>query len=100
MENSALATGMQKVSFHSNPKESESESEAAQSCLTLSDPMDCRLPGSPIHGIFQAKVLDGMPLPSPIPKQGNAKECSNYCTIAPFSHASKVMLKIFQARLQ
>ena len=40
MENSALATGMQKVSFHSNPKESESESEAAQSCLTLSDPMD------------------------------------------------------------
>ena len=78
----------------------KSESEAAQSCLTLSDPMDCRLPGSPIHGIFQAKVLDGMPLPSPIPKQGNAKECSNYCTIAPFSHASKVMLKIFQARLQ
>ena len=52
MENSAVATGLEKVSFHSNPKE------------------------------------------------GNAKECSNYCTIALISHASKVMLKILQARLQ
>ena len=36
----------------------------------------------------------------PISKKGNAKECSNYCTIALVSHASKVMLKILQARLQ
>ena len=36
----------------------------------------------------------------PIPKKGNAKECSNYCTIALISHAGKVMLKILQARLQ
>ena len=36
----------------------------------------------------------------PIQKKGNAKECSNYCTIALISHASKVMLKILQARLQ
>ena len=36
----------------------------------------------------------------PIPKKGNAKECSNYCTIALISHASKVMLKILQARFQ
>ena len=36
----------------------------------------------------------------PIPKNSNAKECSNYCTIALISHASKVMLKILQARLQ
>ena len=36
----------------------------------------------------------------PIPKKGNAKECSNYCTIAPISRTSKVMLKILQARLQ
>ena len=50
--NSAVATGLEKVSFHSNPKES------------------------------------------------NAKECSNYRTIALISHASKVMLKILQARLQ
>ena len=50
--NSAVATGLEKVSFHSNPI------------------------------------------------KGNAKECSNYCTIALISHASKVMLKILQARLQ
>jgi len=35
-----------------------------------------------------------------VPKKGNAKECSNYCTIAFISHTSKVMLKILQARLQ
>ena len=52
LENSAVATGLEKVSFHSNPK------------------------------------------------KGNTKECSNYHTIALISHASKVMLKILQARLQ
>ena len=52
LENSAVATGLEKVSFHSNPK------------------------------------------------KGNAKEHSNYCTIALMSHASKLMLKILQARLQ
>ena len=52
LENSAVATGLEKVSFHSNPK------------------------------------------------KGNAKECSNYRTIALISHASKVMLKILQARLR
>ena len=52
LENSAVATGLEKVSFHSNPKEK------------------------------------------------HAKECSNYRTIALISHASKVMLKILQARLQ
>ena len=36
----------------------------------------------------------------PIPKKGNAKKCSHYCTIAHISHASKVMLKILKARLQ
>ena len=36
----------------------------------------------------------------PIPNKGNAKECSNYCTIALISHTSKVMLKILQARLR
>ena len=36
----------------------KSESEVAQSYLTLSDPMDCSLPGSSIHGIFQARVLE------------------------------------------
>ena len=56
LENSAVATGLEKVSFHSSLKE--------------------------------------------ILKKGNAKECSNYCTIALISHTSKVMLKILQARLQ
>ena len=37
---------------------------------------------------------------TPIPKKGNVKECSNYCTLVLISHASKVMLKILQARLQ
>ena len=36
----------------------KSESEVAQSCPTPSDPMDCSLPGSSIHGIFQARVLE------------------------------------------
>ena len=53
LDNSAVATGLEKVSFH-----------------------------------------------IPVPKKGNCKECSNYPTIAVISHASKVMLKIFQARLQ
>ena len=38
--------------------EGESESEVAQSCPTLCDPMDCSLSGSSIHGIFQARVLE------------------------------------------
>ena len=42
----------------------KSESEVAQSYLTLSDPMDCSPPGSSVHGIFQAKVLEWVPLPS------------------------------------
>ena len=36
----------------------KSENEVAQSCLTLHDPMDCSLPGSSIHGIFQARVVE------------------------------------------
>ena len=71
----------------------KSESEVSQSCPTLSDPMDCSLPGSSIHGIFQARVLEWGAI-------AFSEECSNYCTIALISHASKVMLKIFQARLQ
>ena len=54
---------------------------AAKSCPTLSDPMDYSLPGSSVHGIFQARVLE-------------------WVVIAFYSHASKVMLKILQARLQ
>ena len=56
LENSAVATGLEKVIFHSNSK--ESESEVTQSCLTLCDPRDCSPPGSSVHGIFQARVLE------------------------------------------
>ena len=56
------------------------ENEVTQSCLTPSDPMDCSLPGSSIHGNFQTRVLE-------------------WVAIA-ISHASKVMLKILQIRLQ
>ena len=45
----------------------KSESEVTQSCPTLSDPMDCSLPGSSVHGIFQARVLH--------PNCGRAREC-------------------------
>ena len=46
-------------------KKVKSESEVAQSCSTPSDPMDCSPPGSSIHGIFQARALEWVPLPSP-----------------------------------
>ena len=125
LENSAVATGLEKVSFHSNPK--ESENEAAQSCPTLWDPMKPTsllrpwdFPGKStgvgchflLQGIFPTQGLNLGLLHctqmlyrlshqgSPIPKKGNANECSNYRTIALISHASKVMLKILQARLQ
>ena len=94
------------------------ESEVAQSCPTLSNPMDCSLPGSSVHGIFQARVLEwgviafssssltrdqtqGLSsghrtgkksICIPIPNKGNAKECSNYRTIALISHTSNEML--------
>ena len=62
---------------------------------------------SMLHSIFQQiwKIQQGpqdwkRSVFIPIPKKGNAKKCSNYCTIALISHASKVMFKILQARLQ
>ena len=44
--------------FPSPTHESENESEVTQSCQTSSDPMDCSLPGSSVHGVFQARVLE------------------------------------------
>ena len=41
------------------------EGEVAQLCPTLCDPMDCSPPGSSVHGIFQARILSGLPFPSP-----------------------------------
>ena len=45
-------------------------SEVAQSCLTLCDPMDCSLPGSSLHGILQARVLEWVPSPVDLPDPG------------------------------
>ena len=44
----------------------KSESEVSQSCLTLSDPTDCSLPGSSVHGIFQARVLEWVAIASSV----------------------------------
>ena len=44
----------------------KSESEVAQSCLTLSNPMNCSLPGSPVHGFSRQEYWSELPLPSPI----------------------------------
>ena len=53
------------------------KSEVTQSCPTLSDPMDCSLPGSSIHGIFQARVLEGLPLPSPNSHDAGLSPCNS-----------------------
>ena len=47
-----------RAAHESNMKAKVKESEVAQSCPTLWDPMDCSLPGSSIHGIFQARILE------------------------------------------
>ena len=77
LENSAVATGPEKVSFHSSPKERQCQrmfkllnncthiaaaaaAKSLQLCLTLSDLMDCSLPGSSVHGIFQERVLESV----------------------------------------
>ena len=48
----------------------KSESEIAQLCPTLSDPMDCSLPGSSVHGIFQARVLEWVAIAFSEKKEG------------------------------
>ena len=51
----------------------KSESEVAQLCLTPSDPMDCSLPGSSVHGIFQARVLEWGAIAFSTPLNTNSK---------------------------
>ena len=57
--------------------EVKSESEVAQSCPTLRDPMDCSRPGSSVHGIFQAKVLEWVPFGS-----SQCKSSRNLCLLS------------------
>ena len=61
--------------------ESENEREVAQWCPTLSDPMDCSLPGSSVRGIFQARVLEL-----------DAIAFSTNCMLLLLSHLSRVQL--------
>ena len=58
----------------------KSESEVAQSCLTLSDPMDCSLPGSSTHGIFQARVLEWVAIAFSLYKRVCVCVCVCVCT--------------------
>ena len=53
-----------------------------------------------VGSLSRMAVPTGLEKVIPVPKKGNAKECSNYCSVALISHASKVMLKILQPRLQ
>ena len=55
--------------FRCNLPVKESESEIAQSCPTLCNPMDCSLPGSSVHGIFQAIVLEWIAISDQNPKR-------------------------------
>ena len=72
----------------------KSESEVTQLCQTLSDTMDCSLPGSSVHGIFQARVLSGVPLPSLL--KSNEAKGKNFIhsNVASESTKSKI-LKMF-----
>ena len=65
----------------------KSEIEIAQSCPTLCDPMDCSLPGSSVHGIFQARVLDWLAIAFSITEAGR-------CVIQPNSNLAYNLLKI------
>ena len=64
--------------FPSPMHESESECQVAQSCLTLSDPMDCSLPGSSIHGNSQARVLEWGAIAFSVSSQSRNQNCVPY----------------------
>ena len=67
----------------------KSESEVAQSCPTLSDPMECSLPGSSIHGIFQARVLEWGAIAFSILYTNNEKTGREIKETVPFTIATK-----------
>ena len=73
--------------FFFPPWKLKSESEVAQSCLTHCDPMDCNLPGSSVHGIFQARVLEWFLLQRIFPTQGSNPGLLHYRqTVYRLSH--------------
>ena len=90
--------------YFSKRNYSKKESEVTHLCQTLCDPMDYSLPGSSIHGIFQARVLEWVATgagKTGIYRAGwHSVDSDNQRTVVLISHASSVMLKILQARLQ
>ena len=77
------------------------ESEVAQSCATLSDPMDCSLPGSSVHGIFQARILEWVAIA--FSKKGAAaakslQSCPTLCDPRDGSPPGSPIPGILQAR--
>ena len=79
----------------------KSESEVAQSCLTLNDPMDCSLPGSSVHGIFQARVLEWVVIAFSDRRGCHAKlfrSCPTLCDPIDSSPPDSTIPGILQAR--
>ena len=74
----------------------KSESEVAQSCPTLRDPMDCSLPGSSVHGIFQARVLEWGAIAFSLSSLGSAKSADsvNSQTVGVMSRKSDTDTKV------
>ena len=79
----------------------KSESQVAQSCPTLSDPMDCSLPGSSSMGFSRQKYWSGVPLPSPIPKYMTSQFFFLFLTLqycigfAIYQHQSATGIHVF-----
>ena len=81
-------------------KSVKSESEVAQSCPTLCDPMDCSLPGSSVHGIFQARILECVAIKCYIKyknKHGISSFKRELCNGSPFEVRKKVSLCWFSS---
>ena len=78
----------------------KSESEVAQLCPTLSDPMDCSLPGSSIHGIFQERVLEwGVTAFSGLPEAGVPKYPKNAYVRAKLLQVSPVIKSVYSLHM-
>ena len=82
----------------------KSESEVAQSCPTPSDPMDCSLPGSSVHGILQARVLEWVAiafsyiLPAAVAAAQSLQSCPTLCDPIDGSPPGSPVPEILQAR--
>ena len=78
----------------------KSESEVAQSCPTLSDPMDCSLAGSSVHGIFQARVLEWVAIAFSNDVYANGSQIHSPALVLKPAHYVKKLTSLFSTRLQ